>query len=125
MDAMSVSRPPSERDCSMRFTSSLNGGLMISDRRTRVLAAISWFAIATTAGCDKSVGPFETLPALQPSTVEPTAGTWRMILLTAPTQIAVAAPTAVSSAAYVAELDAIKTSQSSLSDAQRKAIAYW
>jgi len=109
----------------MRFTSSLNGGLMTSNRRSRVLAAISCFAVAATAGCDKSVGPFETLPPLQPSTVEPTAGMWRMILLTGPTQITVAAPTAVGSAAYTAELDAVKTSQSGLSDAQRKAIAYW
>ena len=48
-----------------------------------------------------------------------------MILLSAPSQIAVAPPAAVTSAAYVAELDAIKTSQANLTDAQRKAIAYW
>jgi hypothetical protein len=48
-----------------------------------------------------------------------------MIVLTGPSQIAVPAPAAVMSAAYVAELDAIKTSQAHLTDAQRKAIAYW
>jgi hypothetical protein len=48
-----------------------------------------------------------------------------MILLTGPTQIVVAAPSAVGSPAYVAELDAIKTSQANLTSDQRRAIAYW
>jgi len=48
-----------------------------------------------------------------------------MILLTGPSQIPVAAPAAVTSAAYVAELDAIKASQANLTSAQRNAIAYW
>lgn len=83
-------------------------------------------AVALLAGgCDKSVGPFEVLPPLEPSSLEPTAGSWRMIALTSPSQIAVAAPTAVSSAAYVAELDAIKTAQANLTSEQRRVIAYW
>ena len=57
--------------------------------------------------------------------LEPTAGSWRMIVLTGPNQIAVAAPAAVSSPAYVAELDAIKSSQATLTSAQRQSIAYW
>ena len=48
-----------------------------------------------------------------------------MILLTGPSQLPVAAPTAVGSAAYVAELDAIKSSQANLTSHQRRAIAYW
>jgi hypothetical protein len=48
-----------------------------------------------------------------------------MIVLTSPGQIAVAAPTPVTSPAYVAELDAIKLSQANLTSAQRQAIAYW
>jgi hypothetical protein len=110
----------------MRFTSSPNGGsLRMSTRRPFLLAAISVAAALIAAGCDKSVGPFEVLPPLEPSSLEPTAGSWRMILLTGPNQIAVAAPTPVTSAAYTAELDAIKSSQANLTDAQRKAIAYW
>jgi hypothetical protein len=80
---------------------------------------------ALLSGCDKSVGPFEVLPPLEPSTMDATAGSWRMIVLTSPGQIAVAAPTAVTSAAYIAELDAIKASQANLTSAQRQAIAYW
>ena len=48
-----------------------------------------------------------------------------MILLSGPNQIPVPAPAAVTSTAYAAELDAIKSSQASLTSAQRDAIAYW
>lgn len=110
----------------MRFTSSREGAsVKSSNRRLRLLTVVSCVAALAAGGCDKSVGPFEVLPPLDPSSLEPTAGSWRMILLTGPTQIAVAAPTIVTSAAYVAELDAIKSSQANLTDAQRKAIAYW
>jgi hypothetical protein len=83
-------------------------------------------AIALAAGaCDKSVGPFEVLPPLEASSLDATAGTWRMIVLTGPTQIAVAAPTTVASPAYLAEVEAIKAAQAHLTSAQRQAIAYW
>ena len=109
----------------MRFTSSPSGNfLRVSIRRPLRLAVISCSA-AFIASCDKSVGPFEVLPPLEPSSMEPTAGTWRMILLTGPTQIAVPAPAAVASPAYVAELDAIKLSQANLTPGQRNAVAYW
>ena len=110
----------------MRSIYSRTGGwLKMSNRRPLLLAAISVAAALAAGGCDKSVGPFEVLPPLEPSSVEPTAGSWRMILLTGPSQIAVVAPTPVGSAAYTAELDAIKVSQANLTDAQRQAIAYW
>lgn len=82
-------------------------------------------AALAAGGCDKTIGPFEVLPPLQPAGLDPTAGSWRMILLSGPSQIAVPAPTAVTSAAYTAELDAIKSSQANLTSAQRQAIAYW
>src|ERR1700674_3283377 len=123
---MSGSPRPSHQDCSMHFTSSPNGGsLRMSNRRPFLLSVISVAAALCAAGCDKSVGPFEVLPPLEPSSLEPTAGSWRMILLTGPSQIAVAAPAPVSSAAYLAELDAIKSGQANLSSNQRNAIAYW
>jgi hypothetical protein len=94
-------------------------------RRPFFVAVVACAATLVAAGCDKSITPFEVLPALDPSSLDPAAGSWRMIVLTGPTQIAVPAPTAVTSAAYLAELDAVKTSQANLSDDQRKAIAYW
>jgi PAP2 superfamily len=96
-----------------------------SKRRSLLVAAVSCAAVVVVGGCDKSIGPFEVLPALDPSSLDPAAGSWHMILLAGPTQIAVPAPAPVTSAAYVAELDAIKTSQANLTTDQRKAIAYW
>lgn len=110
----------------MRCTSSRErSSLRPLTRRPHLLAIISCAAALAVSGCDKSVGPFEVLPPLEPSSLEPTAGSWRMIVLTSPSQIAVAAPAPVTSAAYAAELDAIKSSQANLTSAQRQAIAYW
>ena len=53
------------------------------------------------------------------------AGNWRMIALTGPTQIAVAAPGQVTALDYQAELTAIKNAQAALTAEQRKAIEYW
>jgi len=108
----------------MRFTSN-RVSLKSSRRRPLLVAVVSCAAVLVAAGCDKSIGPFEVLPALDPSSLDPAAGSWRMILLTGPTQIAVPAPAAVTSAAYLAELGAIKTSQANLRADQRNAIGYW
>jgi hypothetical protein len=108
----------------MRFISSRNS-LKPAVRRPLFVAVVSCAAVLVAAACDKSIGPFEVLPALDPSSLDPAAGSWRMILLTGPTQIAVPAPAPVTSAAYAAELDAIKTNQANLTADQRKAIAYW
>jgi PAP2 superfamily protein len=77
------------------------------------------------SGCDDPVAPSTQLPLLDPSSLDATAGSWRMIVLTGPTQVAVAAPTATSSAAYVAELDAINWAQANLTSSQRNSVAYW
>ena len=82
-------------------------------------------ALVIGSACDKSVSPFEELPPLQPSSLDPTAGGWRMIALTGPTQFTVAPPAATTSAAYTAEVAAIKTAQANLTTDQRNTIAYW
>ena len=76
-------------------------------------------------GCDTTIRPTEVLPPLTPAALDANAGSWRMMLLTGPDQFAVAAPTAVTSAAYVAELNAIKATQAKLTAEQRQSIAYW
>jgi hypothetical protein len=108
----------------MRFISS-RVSLKPAMQRPLLVAVVSCAAALVVGGCDKSIGPFEVLPALDPSSLDPAAGSWHMILLTGPTQIVVPAPALVTSAAYVAELDAIKTSQANLTADQRNAIAYW
>lgn len=91
----------------------------------------TWQSVAALAGaillaaCDKSVGPVEALPPLDPASQDATAGSWGMIALTGPSQIAVAPPASVTSAAYLAELADIKTAQANLTSAQRNAITYW
>lgn len=75
--------------------------------------------------CNKDITATEQLPPLTPASTDATAGEWRMIVLSSPSQVAVAAPAAVTSDAYKAELTAIKTSQAGLTDAQRANIAYW
>ena len=53
------------------------------------------------------------------------AGNWRMIVLSSPAQIAVAAPSSTSGPAYQAELAAIKTAQASITAEQTRMIEYW
>jgi hypothetical protein len=78
------------------------------------------------ASCDKSiVEPTDTLPAVQAASIDANAGTWRMMVLTAPDQVPVPDPAPTSSAAYVAELAALKSAQANMSDAQRQAVQNW
>jgi hypothetical protein len=91
-------------------------------RRTAPLAAA---IAACLAACNQDVRQLEELSSNTPAATDASAGSWRMIVLTSPTQIAVAPPADVSSAAYRAELDAIKTAQASLTEAQQDAIDYW
>jgi hypothetical protein len=88
-------------------------------------AVVSCAAVLLANGCDSAVEPTTELPPLEASSLDATAGSWRMIVLTGPTQVTVAAPSASTSAAYVAELGAIKTTQANLTSAQRNSIAYW
>jgi hypothetical protein len=109
----------------MRSTSNPGYRVPMVSRAAALRLAVLSALVLGGAGCDKSIGPFEVLPPLQPSNMDASAGSWRMVLLTGPTQIAVAAPAAATSPAYIAELDAIKSSQANLTSAQRTAIAYW
>ena len=76
-------------------------------------------------GCNKNISSTESLSPLTPATADANAGTWKMIVLTGPTQVPVAAPAANSDPGYLTELASIKTAQASITDAQQTAIAYW
>jgi hypothetical protein len=69
-----------------------------------------------------SFGPTMSLKA---ASTDAGAGNWRMIVLTGPTQFAVAAPGSTTGLDYQAELNAIKSAQGRLTADQRKAIDYW
>ena len=91
---------------------------------TSLALAVLAAALAST-GCSKDIPTQETLTPSSPTGVDANAGTWRMIVLTGPTQIDVPAPLPTSSEAYQAELAAIKSAQATITDTQRQAIDYW
>lgn len=61
----------------------------------------------------------------QPGASDANAGAWRMIVLSAPTEVAVLAPVPVTDPAYRAELEAIRQAQGQITDRQREAVDYW
>jgi PAP2 superfamily protein len=94
-------------------------------RRVVSLALLAAAAIAV-ASCDKSITvPSASFPAIEASSADATAGTWKMIVLSAPDQIVVPDPASTSSAAYQSELAAVKAAQAAMTDAQRQNVQYW
>ena len=86
----------------------------------------SAMVLLVAAGCGNDV----TLSDLPPAgailgSADTDAGTWRMIVLTSPDQIAVPAPADVRSESYRGELATIVSAQSQLTDEQRGAVEYW
>ncbi|MDB4883218.1 MAG: phosphoesterase PA-phosphatase related protein [Gemmatimonadetes bacterium] len=94
-------------------------------RPSSLFAAVACVTLIAAGGCDNQVHPTEVLPTLRAGSVDADAGSWRMIVLTGPTQFTVAAPAAVSSTAYTDELAAVRSAQAGLTDAQRAAVDYW
>ena len=93
--------------------------------RPLLLAALAGTVVLPMPGCDGAVDPSERLPALDAAALDADAGTWKMIVLARVDAIAVPAPAAVTSEAYLAEIAAVKTAQANLTDAQRRAVAHW
>ena len=87
--------------------------------------ALPFSLLALTAGCEKSITSTEVLTAHAASSADANAGSWSMIVLSGPTQVAVAAPAAVNSPAYQAELAAIESAQTAITPDQQAAITYW
>jgi hypothetical protein len=99
---------------------------VISSRPRRVAANLALLASAVVpANCDRAVQPTEVLPPLHAASVDAGAGGWRMLVLSGPDQIPVAAPAAVTSDAYRAEIATVKAAQAGMTSAQRRAVAYW
>ena len=98
---------------------------MRAHRLAPSLAAALVAAALASTGCSKDIPTQETLTPSSPSGTDANAGTWRMIVLSGPTQIDVPAPAPASSESYQAEIAAIKTAQASITDAQRQTIDYW
>lgn len=87
--------------------------------------ATAFLVGSVVTSCNKDIDVEEDLGTRAPASADADANTWDMIVMTSPSQIAVPAPAAITSDAYLAELAAVKTAQKNLSDAQRETIKYW
>lgn len=91
----------------------------------KILLPITLFAILINA-CNKDlVERNHWFPALQPTSIDINAGTWKPILLTGPTEFAVPAPGAATSPDYIAQVNEIKTWQADLSKEEKMIVRYW
>lgn len=82
--------------------------------------------IAAQLSCSKATsGRTDNLPALSPSKTDIDAGSWKTVFLTGPTEFSVAAPAAVTTPGYIAELNEIKALQKNITREQEEKIAYW
>lgn len=90
-----------------------------------ILAAPILCLALLVTGCSKSIPSSETLTAVAPANTDSNAGSWKMVVLSGPTQISVAAPAPASDPTYQAELNTILTQQANLNDAERTVIANW
>ena len=85
-----------------------------------------FFALAfSSSSCSKDIASTEVLPAVTPASVDANAGSWKMIVLSGPTQVPVTAPTPTNDPGYQSELAAIKSAQANVTDAQKTAMTYW
>jgi hypothetical protein len=64
-------------------------------------------------------------PALQPTSLDINAGTWKPVLLTGPTEFPVAVPIAVTTPDYIAQINEIKTWQADLKKDEKAIVNYW
>jgi PAP2 superfamily len=82
--------------------------------------------VCTFSACKKEqVSKFQDLTALTPTQQDAAAATWKPVVLTAPDEIALPAPTSTQSAEYQAELAETKQIMANLTEAQKDAITYW
>ena len=91
------------------------------------LFTVSCFAIALTAtvvSCDKSITEPQRV-GYAPASVDDKAGAWKTYVITAPTDVTIASPTAVTSAEYLAEIADLKTKTVGLTQEQQEAVVYW
>lgn len=88
-----------------------------------IVLATATFVIT---GCNKDIaGRTDNIPALSPSNIDLNAGTWKPVLLTSPSEFAVAAPGATTSPDYIAQINEIKAWQADLTSEEKRIVKYW
>jgi membrane-associated phospholipid phosphatase len=87
---------------------------------------VTGIALTFIIGCNKDVeGRTDNAPALHPANIDLNAGVWKPILLTGPTEFAVAAPAATTTPDYIAQVNEIKTWQAELTTEEKRIVKYW
>lgn len=85
-----------------------------------------FIASAVISSCSKEViGVTDNAPALKPTNIDLNAGNWKPILLSAPTDVEVAAPIATNTPDYIAQINEIKSFQSNLDSDEERIVKYW
>src|SRR5512147_2008868 len=88
-----------------------------------VLAAV---LLTIGVACNKDVeGRTDNIAPLNPANLDLNAGTWKPVLLTAPTDVVVPAPIAVNTPEYIAQINEIKSWQENLSSEEKRIVKYW
>ncbi len=78
------------------------------------------------SSCNKDIVDRNSLyPALAPGSLDLNADTWKPVLVTDVSVLNIAAPDAVTSPAYIADINEIKAFQRNLNDDQKASIKYW
>jgi hypothetical protein len=83
-------------------------------------------AIVLLYSCSKSIeGRTDNAAPLAPTNTDINAGTWKPILLTGPTEFAVAAPIVTTTPDYIAQISEIKSFQASITQEEKDIVKYW
>src|ERR1044072_9370118 len=91
----------------------------------KIFIPLLLFAILVNSCSKDIVEKNLEFPALQPASIDINAGTWKPILLTGPTEFAVAAPIAVTTTDYISQMNDIKTWQANLTKDEKALVNYW
>ena len=89
------------------------------------LVAVAFLVVIPFACSKKVDGRTDNIAALQPAKTDADAGSWKTILLTGPTEFAVAAPIATTTPEYIAQVNEIKSWQANITPAEQDMVKYW
>ncbi len=92
----------------------------------KVHILFTFIACILLAACSKDIEESNMLaPILNPANTDANAGNWKPILLSSASEITVAAPIAITSPDYIAQINEIKAWQGKISKADQKSVNYW
>jgi hypothetical protein len=94
----------------------------------KIFQILLFITIASSVflSCSKDVtGRTDNTPALSPAKTDIDAGIWKTVLLTAPNEVAVAAPPAANTPDFTAQINEIKSWQNKLTGEEKDMVKYW